>query len=111
MHKILNAFTHPIHSVSANESTAVLMMTAGISKMAVSIAQSMLFSCTGELVAPEKRPILMFSCVVWARIWLLCAPFIGALAGFHQSLGLAAFGTLSVIGGVATAVLPKLKAF
>lgn len=98
-------------TVSANQSTALLMLIAGLAKMAVSVAQSVLFTCTGELVAPEKRPALLFSCVVWARLWLLSAPFIGALVGFHQSLPLATFGMLSVIGGVATAVLPRRTVF
>lgn len=81
------------------------MLTAIIPKMAVSCSQSMLFTCTTELVPPEKRIILVFSCVVWARIWLLTAPYIGALLDIHLILPLSIFGMLSAIGGVATFVI------
>lgn len=85
------------------------MLLAGLAKIGVSVAQSMLFACTGELVAPERRPMLLFSCVVWARICLLGAPFIAALVGVHQSLPLASFGALSVLGGLATTMITKWK--
>ncbi len=78
------------------------MLTAVVPKIAVSCSQSILFACTAELIAPEKRKILIFSCTVWARIWLLTAPYIGALMDEHQLLPLSIFGTLSVIGGIAT---------
>lgn len=53
----------------------------------------------------EKRKILVFSCIVWARIWLLTAPFIGVLTEIHPLLPLSSFGILSIIGGVATSIL------
>lgn len=81
------------------------MLTAIIPKIAVSCSQAMLFSCTIELVKPEKRKILVFSCIVWARIWLLTAPYIGGLREVHQLLPLSVFGMLSVIGGVATSLI------
>ncbi len=78
------------------------MVTAIIPKIAVSCSQSILFTCTAELVTPEKRKILIFSCIVWARMWLLTAPYIGALTQIHQLLPLSIFGLLSAIGGVCT---------
>lgn len=81
------------------------MLTAIIPKMAVSCSQSILFTCTAELVEPKKRKILVFSCVVWARIWLLTAPYIGTLIEIHQLLPLSVFGLLSAIGGIATCLI------
>lgn len=83
------------------------MVLAALAKVAVSTAQSMLFTCTGELVAPEKRPMLLMSCVVWARIWLLGAPFVVALNELHGRLALVVFGGLSMLGGLAMTVLPR----
>lgn len=74
-------------------------------KIAVSCSQSILVTCTAELVSPEKRRILTFSCVVWARICLLTAPFIGVLSAIHQVLSLSVFGILNIIGGLAISVL------
>lgn len=91
--------------VTENEASIYLMFVALLAKVAVSVSQSMLFTCTVELIAPEKRRICMLSCVVWARVWLLSAPFIGALVGFHQVLPLAAFGMLSCLGGIATLMI------
>lgn len=83
------------------------MVFACLAKVAVSIAQSMLFTCTGELVAPEKRPVFLLSCVVWARLWLLSAPFVVALNELDGRLALVVFGGLSMLGGLAMTVLPR----
>lgn len=88
--------------MSADTKVGLLMLTAIVPKIAVSCSQSILFTCTAELVKPEKRKILVFSCIVWARIWLLTAPYIGALMEIHQLLPLSVFGMLSAIGGVST---------
>lgn len=81
------------------------MLTAAFNKIGISCAQAVLFTCTSELVSPEKRKICVYSCVVWARLWLLSAPFIGFLAIYQQLLGLSAFGLLGLIGGIATCCL------
>lgn len=81
------------------------MLTAAVNKIGISCAQAVLFTCTSELVPPEKRKICVYSCVVWARLWLLCAPFIGFLAIYQQLLGLSVFGLLALIGGIATCCL------
>lgn len=93
--------------VSESDTSIFLMFTAFIAKVAISTSQSMLFTSTVELVPPEKRKICMLSCVIWARLWLLSAPFIGALVGFHQNMPLSVFGMLSAIGGIATITIRK----
>lgn len=85
------------------------MLTALIPKMTVSCSQSILITCTTELVPPEKRKILVFSCLIWARIWSTSAPYIGVLLDVHQLLPLSVFGILSAIGGVATYVINTPK--
>lgn len=87
------------------------MLTAIVPKIAVSCSQSILFTCTTELVAPEKRKLLMLSCVISARICLLTAPFIGTLMNIHQLLPLSVFGGLSAIGGVCTCLIVTARTF
>ncbi|KAG4065097.1 hypothetical protein HA402_007494, partial [Bradysia odoriphaga] len=98
-------------SLPPDTKVGLLMLTAIIPKIAVSCSQSILFTCTTELVSPDKRKILMFSCVVWARICLLTAPYIGTLLEIHQVLPLSVFGGLSAIGGVCTCLIRTSKTF
>lgn len=81
------------------------MTLAMLSKMATTCSQTVLVASTGELVSPAQRKICIFSCVVWARIWLLTAPFIGAITFIHNLLPLAAFGVLGSIGGICTCII------
>lgn len=81
------------------------MLSAVIPKIAVSCSQSILFSCTNEFFAPEKRRTILFSCLVWARIWVLTAPFINTSSATHQILPLSVYGMLSIIGGITLILL------
>lgn len=83
----------------------LLMVTATLPKIAVSCSITILLAGTAELVEAEKRKILVFSCIVVARIVLLTAPFIGALAAIHKILPLTIYGVLNIIGGIAMAIL------
>lgn len=85
------------------------MLTAIIPKIAVSCSLSILLASTTELVEPEKRKVLAFSCIVGARIVLLTAPFIGALNAIHEVLALSVYGALNVIGGIATVIISTPK--
>lgn len=69
-------------------------------KTATSIGMCVLTVCTAELVAADRKKILMFSSTVWARAWFLWAPFIFVLKTYDVVLPLSAFATLSVVGGV-----------
>lgn len=74
-------------------------------KTATSAGLSILITCTGELVAPEKRKILMFSVTVWARAWFVWAPFIFVLRRYFVVLPLTVFATLCILGGILTSVI------
>ncbi|XP_013115754.1 organic cation transporter-like protein isoform X2 [Stomoxys calcitrans] len=78
---------------------ALLMLTAMISKMAISCTLSILTTCTVELVSNEKKKICAFSTICWARFWLLGAPFIGATIVFGQLVPQTAFASLAIVGG------------
>ncbi|XP_030373750.1 solute carrier family 22 member 4 [Scaptodrosophila lebanonensis] len=95
---------HP-PDVSFDTRVALLMLSAMISKMAISCTLSILTTCTGELVSPEKRKITAFSTICWARFWLLGAPFIGACVVFGQLVPQTAFASLSIWGGLMTALI------
>ncbi|XP_037033782.1 organic cation transporter protein-like isoform X2 [Bradysia coprophila] len=105
----LGFFLPNSHLISDKSKNRWLILTAVIPKIAVSCSQSILFTCTAELVSAEKRKILIFSCVVWARMCLLTAPFIGALSAVHQVLSLSVFGILNIFGGFAMSILSSPK--
>lgn len=84
------------------------MTLAMISKIATTCSQAVLFTCTSELVPTTRQKICMFSCVVWARIWLLTAPYIGAFTFLHNLFPLAAFGFIELCGGICSCVIDRI---
>lgn len=68
-------------------------------KLATSTGLCLLTVCTSELVAMERRKILMLSVTVWARGWFVWAPTIFMLKVYDTILPLTMFASLSVIGG------------
>lgn len=69
-------------------------------KAATSVGMCVLTVCTVDLVATERKRILMFSATIWSRAWFLWAPFIFVLQSFGVNLPLTVFATLSVVGGL-----------
>lgn len=92
-------------SVTTNERVALLMLSAMISKAAISTTLSILTTSTVELVSDNKKKICAFSTIVWARIWLLTAPFVGATIVFGQLVPQSAFASLSILGGILTMMI------
>lgn len=92
------------------------MLTAMVSKTAISTTLSILTTCTVELVTEEKKKICAFSTICWARFWLLGAPFIGATVVFGQLVPQTAFASLAICGGIISTLIssprtiPKSKA-
>lgn len=93
-----------LYTVSG-ENITVILIFALLPKAAISCSQAILVTCTSELVTPEKRKICIFSCVVFARICLLCAPFIVSLSLVHTLLPLTIFGLSATVGGLATCII------
>lgn len=75
------------------------------SKTAISCTLAILTTCTTELVCAEKKRICGFSTIVYARIWLLCAPFIGATVVFGDYVPQTAFCTMSIVGGILSTLI------
>lgn len=104
-----------IWTASGDARVAVLMAISMVSKVAISSTLAMLTTCSTELVCDEKKKICAFSTVVWARIWLLTAPFVGATVVFGNWVPQTAMATLSIIGGFLTMgitsprTIPKTK--
>lgn len=69
-------------------------------KTASSVGVCVLTVCTAELVAADRKTILMFSTQIWSRAWFLWAPFIFMLKTYDVVLPLTVFATLSVVGGL-----------
>uniref|UniRef100_A0A8D8HMM8 (northern house mosquito) hypothetical protein n=1 Tax=Culex pipiens TaxID=7175 RepID=A0A8D8HMM8_CULPI len=86
--------------ISENQRVMLLMLTAMVSKATISVALSILTTCTTELVSQPMKKGAAYSATVWARIWLLGAPFIGATIIFGQLIPQTAFGSLTIIGGI-----------
>ncbi|XP_062555790.1 organic cation transporter protein-like [Armigeres subalbatus] len=86
--------------ITGDKRVALLMLTAMISKMSISCVLSILTTCTSELVSEKKKNGVVYSTIVWARFWLLGAPFIGATVIFGQLVPQTAFGSLVLIGGI-----------
>lgn len=86
--------------VTGNKRVALLMLTAMISKASISSCLAILTTCTAELVGPSKKNGLVYSTIVWARFWLLGAPFVGATVIFGQLVPQTAFGSLVILGGI-----------
>lgn len=81
------------------------MTLAMISKVATTCSQAVLVTCTSTVVPIQMRPTYTFSCIVFARICLLTAPFIGALTFLHNLFPLAAFGFIELCGGICSCVV------
>lgn len=79
-----------------------------LSKIATTCSQAILLTCTSEVVPTTKQKICMFSCIVWARIWLLTAPFIGVLTFLHNLFPLAAFGFIELCGGICSCLVDHI---
>lgn len=91
--------------VTGDAKVAILMAISMVSKVAISSTLAMLTTCTTELVCDEKKKICAFSTIVWARIWLLTAPFVGATVVFGRWVPQTAMASLSIIGGFLTMAL------
>ena len=87
------------------------MAISMVSKVAISSTLAMLTTCTTDLVREEKKKICGFSTIVWARIWLLTAPFVGATVVFGRWVPQTAMATMSIIGGLLTMAIrePEIK--
>lgn len=81
------------------------MLTAMVSKIAISSTLAMLTCSTTELVCAEKKKICAFSTIVWARLWLLTAPFVGATIVFGDFIPQTAFASLAILGGLITTLI------
>lgn len=81
------------------------MFISMISKAAISSTLAILATCTIELVPLEKQKICSFSTTVWARIWLLTAPYMGATIVFGRFVPQTLFASLSILGGLITMLI------
>lgn len=69
-------------------------------KAATSVGMCVLTVCTVDLVANDRKKILMFSSTIWSRAWFLWAPFIFVLQSYDAVWPLTIFATLNVLGGL-----------
>lgn len=76
------------------------MMPTMAIKTATSVGVCVLAVSTVDLVAADRKKILLYSAQIWSRAWFLWAPFIFMLKTYDVVLPLTIFATLIVFGGV-----------
>ncbi|CAO1388922.1 unnamed protein product [Diamesa serratosioi] len=92
-------------TVTPNERVVLLMVTSMTAKISISTTLSILTTSTVELVSGEKKRLCGYSTIVWARIWLLTAPFVGATVVLGQLVPQTAMSILNIIGSLLTALI------
>ncbi|XP_031635392.1 solute carrier family 22 member 8-like [Contarinia nasturtii] len=91
--------------IEVNLRVSLLMLSSMVSKAAISCTLAILTTCTTELVSENQKKICAFSTIVYARIFLLSAPFIGATIVFGQLIPQTSFTTLSIFGGILSTLI------
>lgn len=61
---------------------------------------AVLTNCTHELATPDKKKLLVFSAVVWGRIWFMGAPLIGAFNVYGKYVPQTIYAVISLVGGL-----------
>lgn len=89
-----------LYLVKDTHIVALTMIPCIFIKIATSTSMAVLTTSSADLVSPDKKKILMFSCAIWARGWFLWAPFIGATSFYGVLVPLTIFAAMSVIGGL-----------
>ncbi|KAL9896733.1 organic cation transporter protein isoform 1-T1 [Glossina fuscipes fuscipes] len=93
------------HDIDINSRVALLMLTAMVSKVAISCTLAILTTSTIELVSNEKRRVCAISTICWARFWLLGAPFVGNTVVFGQLVPQTAFASMAIVGGLLSSLI------
>uniref|UniRef100_A0A1I8Q968 Major facilitator superfamily (MFS) profile domain-containing protein n=2 Tax=Stomoxys calcitrans TaxID=35570 RepID=A0A1I8Q968_STOCA len=71
-----------------------------ILKMLNSAVLVVLTACSGQMVAPEKRPMLMLSTGCFSGFWLTVVPFTLVIGKIHYLLPMTMFATAAVSSGI-----------
>ncbi|KAE8742796.1 hypothetical protein FOCC_FOCC011654, partial [Frankliniella occidentalis] len=85
-------------------------MCALAERVAVALAVPTIAQCVPPLFAAPQRTSLVFSCILFGRICLLAAPFVGNLVVYGEALPLTAFGLQLVLAGLCALALALLHA-
>lgn len=83
----------------------LLMLTSMCAKISISTTLSILTTCSTEFVTAEKKRKCGYEIIVWARIWLLAAPFVGATVVFGKLVPQTVMSIANIVGGLLTAAI------
>lgn len=86
--------------ITPDDNVPLQMLTAMASKATISLTLAVLTTCTHELVSPDKKKLLVFSAVVWGRIWFMGAPLIGAFNVYGKYVPQTIYAIISLVGGL-----------
>ncbi|XP_034485849.1 solute carrier family 22 member 19 [Drosophila innubila] len=76
-------------------------------KFANSASIAVLTTCTGEMVSPEKRVLLMLSVVSFGRLCLVFSPLLSTLTVIHRLLPITIIATVGWVYGIAMRFLNR----
>jgi hypothetical protein len=74
-------------------------------KITISTTLALLATCSTEMMEPRKKKITAYSSVVFARVWLLTAPFVCVTNMYGKYVAQTAFAGLCIIGGLFTLLI------
>lgn len=86
--------------ITPEDSVPLQMLTAMASKVTISLSLAVLTTCTHELVSADKKKLMVFSAVVWGRIWFMGAPLIGAFNVYGKYVPQTIYAIISGVGGL-----------
>jgi hypothetical protein len=82
-----------------------MMIVQWTPKISISTTLALLATCSTEMIEPQKKKMTGYSQVVFARIWLLTAPFVCVTNRFAPYTAQMSFAALSIIGGFITTLI------
>lgn len=97
--------TYKIIAVTGGYLVILLMLTSMCAKISISTTLSILTTCSTEFVTAEKKRKCGYEIIVWARIWLLAAPFVGATVVFGKLVPQTVMSIANIVGGLLTAAI------
>ncbi|KAJ1531531.1 hypothetical protein ONE63_000206 [Megalurothrips usitatus] len=86
----------------------LITLLALAERVAVSAAVPTLNNCSPQLVPPAQRASLTFSCLLFGRVCLFAAPFVGNLVVYGEAFPLTAFALQLILAGVCSLILVLL---
>ncbi|XP_036322613.1 solute carrier family 22 member 3 [Rhagoletis pomonella] len=94
-------------SLKSSRRVAIEMLFWMFLKFANAVTFAVLATCTGEIVSPEKRALLMFSVLIHSRFWLIFGPSISVTMQIHNLIPITVLTSLALATGILLCFLDR----